>query len=220
MRLFLDSANIEEVREVVGWGIISGVTTNPSLMAQGGGKDFRDHIREIAGLVTGPVSAEVVRRDVEGMVAEARELAAWASNVVVKIPIDEEGVAATARLSRLGVKTNLTLCFSTNQALLAAQVGATYVSPFVGRLDDVGQDGMALVAEIVDIYRRYGIATQVIAASIRHPEHCVQAAKAGANIATVPFRVLRQMFRHPLTELGIEQFLKDWAQWQAQGTWV
>ncbi len=210
MRIFLDTANLQEIREAARMGVISGVTTNPSLLAKEKGADFRATIQEICSLVDGPISAEVTTLDAEGMVAEARRLAGWADNVVVKVPITPAGLAATKVLTGEGIATNLTLCFSTNQAILCATVGATYVSPFVGRLDDIGHDGMQLVADIVEIYRNYSIQTQVIAASIRHPLHVVAAAKAGAHIATVPYKVLMQMVEHPLTKLGLERFLADW----------
>src|SRR3989304_35520 len=190
MRLFLDTANRDEIRRAVRWGVVSGVTTNPSLVAKEEGKSYRECIVEICSLVEGPVCAEVLGQEPAEMAREARELASWAPNVVVKVPITPEGLETASALSRSGVKTNLTLCFSVNQALLAAQVGATYVSPFVGRLDDIGEDGMALVAEVVSIFNRYSIPTQVIAASLRHPMHCLAAARAGAPIATVPYQVL------------------------------
>ena len=209
MRLFLDTASIEECRAAAKLGVISGVTTNPSLWAQAGGGNYREIILEIAGIIDGPISAECLSRDVEGLVEEARRIAAWHPNVVVKIPIDEAGLQAISRLSKEGVKTNTTLVFSTNQALLAAQAGATYVSPFVGRLDDVGHEGMDMVAEVVDIFDRYHFPTQVIAASLRHPRHVIEAARAGAHIATMPYAVLQGMLRHPLTDVGIERFLAD-----------
>ena len=211
MRIFLDTANLQEIRDAARMGVISGVTTNPSLMAKEKGADFRETIQEICSLVDGPISAEVTATDTEGMVVQARELAGWAANVVIKVPITKAGLAATKVLSAAGIKTNLTLCFSPNQAILCATVGATYVSPFVGRLDDIGHDGMELVADIVRIYKNYDIRTQVIAASIRHPLHVLQAARAGAHIATVPYKVLTQMVEHPLTKVGIERFLADWA---------
>ncbi|MDK2784769.1 MAG: transaldolase [Bacillota bacterium] len=211
MKLFLDSANLDEVREAASWGIISGVTTNPTLMAQAGARDFKSVIREICALVPGgPISAEVVSEDTEGMLREARELAALHPQVVIKIPMTPAGTAAVRALKAEGIRTNVTLVFSTAQALLAAAAGASFVSPFVGRLDDTGADGMTVVREIVSIYRTYGYPTEVIAASIRHPRHVVEAALAGAHIATVPFKVLRQLFEHPLTKQGIERFLADW----------
>lgn len=210
MQLFLDTANIEEIRQCARMGVISGVTTNPSLMAKETGADFRETIQVITGIVKGPVSAEVLGTDAETMIKEAREIAAWSEHVVIKIPITQAGLEATSYLSKQGVKTNLTLCFSPNQALLAALAGATYVSPFVGRLDDIGHDGMQLVSEIVEIFEIHDLATNVIAASIRHPLHCVAAAKAGAHIATVPYKVLLQMIQHPLTDSGIQRFQEDW----------
>ena len=209
MRLFLDTASIEECRAAAKLGVISGVTTNPSLWARAGGGNYREIVLEIAGIIDGPISAECLSRDVEGLVEEARRIAGWHPNVVVKIPIDEVGLEAISRLSKEGVKINTTLVFSTNQALLAAQAGATYVSPFVGRLDDVGHDGMDMVAEVVDIFDRYHFPTQVIAASLRHPRHVIEAARAGAHIATIPYVVLQGMLRHPLTDVGIQRFLAD-----------
>lgn len=211
MRLFLDTANIEHIRHGVELGIITGVTTNPSLVSKEGKTDYKKLIKEICAIVPGPVSTEVLSQDASGMVAEAREVASWAENIAVKIPATLQGVQATAALSKEGIKVNFTLCFSVNQALLAAAAGAAFVSPFVGRLDDIGEDGMGLVREIVQIYRGYPeIKTEVIAASIRHPRHCVEAAKAGAHIATVPYSVLMQMVQHPLTDIGVRRFLEDW----------
>ncbi len=212
MRIFLDTANIDEIREAVALGVISGVTTNPSLVAREATADYESVVKAICELVDGSVSAEVLAEDAEGMVAEARVKASWAPNVTVKVPITAAGLKATSILSKEDIEMNLTLCFSANQALLAARAGASYVSPFVGRLDDIGEDGMALVADIVDIYAYYGIDTEVIAASIRGPLHCVAAAKAGADIVTVPYKVLLQMIQHPLTDIGIERFLSDWRQ--------
>ena len=209
LEIFIDTANLEEIRQAWEWGVISGVTTNPSLVAREG-RDLRQVVREIASIVNGPISAEVMSLDRVDMVEEARELASIHPNVVIKIPITEEGLPAIKQLSREGVPTNCTLIFSANQALLAARAGATYVSPFVGRLDDVGQDGMLLVEEIVDILTRHELNTRVIAASIRHPLHVTQAARLGAHIATVPFGVIRQMIKHPLTDIGITRFLADW----------
>lgn len=210
MQLFIDTADITEIEKAVDWGIISGVTTNPTLVSVQGRVDFKGHIQRICELVQGPVSAEVVSLDAENMLKEAREIATWSPHVVVKVPMTSEGMKATKVLSREGIKTNVTLVFSSNQALLAALAGATYVSPFVGRLDDAGQNGMAVVAEIVHVFRQYGYSTKVLAASIRHPMHCVEAAKAGSDVATLPFKVLQQMFKHPLTDVGIERFLADW----------
>ncbi|MGO0123413.1 fructose-6-phosphate aldolase [Desulfothermobacter acidiphilus] len=209
MKLYLDTANLEEIRTAVSWGVIHGVTTNPSLVAREG-RDFPSLVKEIAELVGGPVSAEVISTEAGGMVAEAEKLSCLHPNVVIKIPITPEGLKAVKALKARGIKTNVTLVFSTNQALLASLAGASYVSPFVGRLDDIGQDGMALVAEIAEVFSLHGLPTEIIAASIRHPMHVVAAARAGAHIATVPFRVLEQMVRHPLTDIGIERFLADW----------
>jgi transaldolase len=212
MRLFLDTANIEQIRSAAELGVISGVTTNPSLVAREGRVDYRTRILEISSIINGPISAEVIAQDAKGMIEEAREIASWSPQVVVKIPITAEGLRAISVLAREKIKVNLTLCFSLNQALLGALAGATYVSPFVGRLDDIGHDGMELVAEIVKLFQYYQFSTQLIAASIRHPRHCVAAAKAGAHIATVPYPVLMQMIQHPLTTSGIARFLEDWKQ--------
>jgi transaldolase len=209
MRLFLDTASVDEIRAAAKLGVISGVTTNPTLWAKAGGGDYRNIVLEICDIVDGPISAECLSREVEGLVEEARRVASWHPNVVVKIPIDAVGLEATSRLSKEGVKVNMTLVFSANQALLAAQVGATYISPFVGRLDDVGHRGMAVVEETVQILERYHLPNQVIAASLRHPLHVIEAAKAGAHIATMPYGVLMGMLRHPLTDVGIERFLAD-----------
>jgi transaldolase len=210
MRIFLDTANIDEIRRAAKLGIISGVTTNPSLMAKENSTNLKEVIKEITSIVDGPISAEVLSSDAKGIIEEARQISSWSRNAVVKVPISAAGLEATSALSREGIATNLTLCFSVNQALLAARAGATYVSPFVGRLDDIGHDGIELVADIVKVFRYYEFTTQVIAASIRHPLHCVAAAKAGAHIATVPFRVLMQMIEHPLTEKGMALFAADW----------
>lgn len=210
MKIFLDTANIEDIKEGVKLGVISGVTTNPTLVAREGKRDYEFVVKEICSLVDGPVSAEVVVEGVEQMVAQAREIAAWAPNVVIKIPSTDEGLKATSILAKEGIEVNMTLCFSVNQALLAALAGAAYVSPFVGRLDDIGSDGMQLVWDIIEMYELYGYDTEVIAASIRHPQHCVEAAKAGAHIATVPYNVLKQMIKHPLTDVGIDRFMDDW----------
>jgi transaldolase len=210
MRIFLDTANIEQIRQGVRWGVVSGVTTNPTLVAAEGQKDYKSVVMEICSIVDGPVSAEVVVEGVDAMLAQARDIAKWHKNVVVKIPATPEGLEVTSKLSKEGIKVNMTLCFSANQALLGALAGAAFISPFVGRLDDIGQDGMALVRDIMDIYKEYDFDTEVIAASIRHPLHCVTAAQAGADIATVPFKVLEQMMKHPLTEAGNARFLADW----------
>jgi transaldolase len=209
MRLFLDTANVAEIRQAVEWGVIDGVTTNPSLAAQEK-EDFAVILPQICRLVNGPISAEVIALDYEGIVKEARQLAEIHENVVVKIPVTPEGLRAVKTLSGEEIKTNVTLVFSSNQALLAARAGATYVSPFLGRLDDIGHDGVELVEEIVALFELHDIETEVIAASIRHTAHIPAVALAGAHIATVPFKVLRQMFNHPLTDQGIERFLADW----------
>ncbi|MDO6355803.1 fructose-6-phosphate aldolase [Caloramator sp. CAR-1] len=209
MKLFIDTANVNEIREANSWGVICGVTTNPSLIAKEG-RDFVEVVKEITDIVDGPISAEVISLDHEGMIKEAKELAKIHKNIVIKIPMTIEGLKAVKVLSKEGIKTNVTLIFSSAQALLAAKAGATYVSPFLGRLDDIGQDGMYLIEEIVRIFDNYGIETEIIAASIRHPIHVEKAALAGAHIATVPFKVLEQMTKHPLTDIGIERFLKDW----------
>ncbi len=210
MRIFLDTANIGQIRQGVKWGVISGITTNPTLVAAEGLKDYRSVVQEICSIVDGPVSAEVTVEGVDAMLAQARDIAKWHENVVVKIPATPEGLEVTAKLAAEGIKVNMTLCFSANQALLGALAGAAFISPFVGRLDDIGQDGMVLVKEIMDIYKEYDFETEVIAASIRHPMHCIAAAKAGSDIATVPFKVLEQMMKHPLTEAGNARFLADW----------
>jgi len=217
MRLFLDTANIDEIRHGVQMGILAGVTTNPSLMAKEKGVTYRDRVVEICEAVKGPVSAECVSRDLKELLAEARDVAAWHPYVVVKIPIDETGLEATSVLSREGIKINMTLVFSANQALLAATAGATFVSPFVGRIDDAGQDGMEVVRESVEIFDRYHLPAQVLAASLRHPRHVIEAAKAGAPIATVPYAVLKAMVKHPLTDTGIERFLADSKSYQREG---
>lgn len=211
MKIFIDTANIEEIRDIYQLGILDGVTTNPSLIAKESGRDFKEIIAEISSLVPGPISVEVISLDTEGMVREAEELAKISENIVIKIPMTKEGLAATSILSSKGIKTNVTLIFSANQALLAANAGATYVSPFVGRLDDIGMDGMELVREIMQIFDTYGIETEVIAASIRHPQHALMAALAGSDIATIPYKVLLQMMKHPMTDKGIESFMADWS---------
>ena len=213
MEIFLDTANLDEIHQALRLGVISGVTTNPSLAAQegiGDLADYRDAVQEIARLVDGPISAEVLASDYEGMVLEAREIAAWAPNVVAKIPSTLEGFEAMSTLSQEGIRINQTLCFSVNQAILGARAGASFVSPFVGRLDDAGHDGMQVVADIVEIFNRYQISTKVLAASIRHPLHCVAAAKVGAPVVTILLKVLRQMAGHPLTDVGMARFSEDW----------
>lgn len=209
MQFFLDSANLDEITQAWNMGVIAGVTTNPSLVAKEG-KEFHQLLKELVQVVDGPISAEVIALDKEGMLKEARELAAMHSNIVVKIPMTEEGLKAVKTLSTEGIKTNVTLIFSAVQALLAARAGATYVSPFMGRLDDIGENGLLLVDEICDIFGVHTLDTKVIAASVRHPVHVTEAAKLGADYVTVPFNVLRQLFKHPLTEAGIEKFMTDW----------
>lgn len=209
MKFFIDSAAIDEIREAQSLGILDGVTTNPSLVAKEG-RNFRQLLDEILEIVDGPVSAEVVATDTDGILREGRELAAIHPNIVVKVPLIREGIKAVRIFSSEGIKTNVTLCFSPTQALLAAKAGATYISPFVGRLDDISHDGMELIRQIVTIYGNYGYATQVLAASIRHPLHVVDSAMAGADVATIPFKVIDMMFRHPLTDRGLEAFLGDW----------
>lgn len=210
MKIYIDTANLEEIREAASWGILSGVTTNPSLIAKEG-RDFKTVVREITEIVDGSISAEVLSDDAEGMVAEARELCEIHPNVTVKIPITEEGLKAVSVLSKEGIRTNVTLIFSANQALLAARAGASYVSPFVGRLDDIANDGVQVVSDIAEIFAVFDIDTEIIAASIRTPMHVLECAKAGADIATIPFGVLKKMFQHPLTDRGLEQFKADWA---------
>ena len=213
MKFFLDTANIEEIAEINRWGVLDGVTTNPSLAGKEG-KDFESMIAEIAAEVDGDVSAEVVSVEADEMVEEGRKLAAIADNVVVKVPLIPEGLTATKRLTAEGIRTNVTLCFSPTQAMLAAKAGATYVSPFLGRLDDISMNGMGLLAEITEIFRVQGFETQVLAASLRHPMHVVDAALAGAHVGTMPASVFRQMVKHPLTDAGLERFLADWQAYQ------
>ncbi len=214
MRIFLDTANIEQIRQSAKLGIISGVTTNPTLVAKESTADYETVIKTICSIITGPetsVSAEVLAEDTQSMIEEARIKASWAPNVAVKIPCTAAGLEAISTLSKEKIKINMTLCFSVNQALLGALAGATYISVFVGRLDDAGHDGMQIVRDVVEVFNNYkNLETQVIAASIRHPLHCVTAARAGAHIATVPYNVLMQMINHPLTDLGISRFLADW----------
>ncbi len=209
MKLFIDTANVAEIREANDWGVICGVTTNPSLIAKEG-RDFVEVVKEITTIVDGPISAEVISLEHEGMVKEARELAKIHKNIIIKIPMTEEGLKAVKILHAEGIRTNVTLIFSAAQALLAARAGATFVSPFMGRVDDVGNQGLDLIDDIVTIFQNFGIETEIIAASIRHPMHVVEAAKLGCDIATVPYKVLKQMFNHPLTDIGIQKFLKDW----------
>ena len=216
MKIFLDTANLREIEEVASWGILSGVTTNPTLMAREEGADFEETVKKIASLVDGPISAETVSEDADGMVKEGMRFAAWHPNVVVKVPSTIEGLKAIAWLKREGIRTNVTLCFNANQALLAARAGAFVVSPFVGRLDDISEPGVELIQEIAEVFGMDPeIDTQILAASIRHPRHIIEAAKAGADIATIPFSVLQQSMKHPLTEAGIERFLDDWRKREA-----
>ena len=209
MKFFIDTADIDEIRDAASLGILDGVTTNPSLIAKEG-RDFHTVLKEIVSLVNGPISAEVTAIDLEGMLDQAHTLAAIHPNIVVKLPLITEGLRACKRLSDKGVKTNVTLCFSASQALLAAKAGATYVSPFIGRLDDISEDGMELIHTIRVIYDNYGFETQILAASIRHPMHIVQAALAGADVATIPHKVIGQLVKHPLTDIGLAKFLADW----------
>jgi len=210
MRIFLDTANIEHIKAAAKLGVISGVTTNPSLIAKEMHMDYKAAMKTICGIVDGPVSVEVIAEDVKGMVEDARKAVEIAPNVIVKVPCTASGLEVTSIVSKEGINVNMTLMFSANQGLLAALAGAAYVSPFVGRLDDIGHDGMEVVRDLVGIYKNYELNTQVIAASIRHPMHCVAAAKAGAHIATIPYNVLMQMIAHPLTDIGIAKFMADW----------
>jgi transaldolase len=209
MKLFLDTANVGEIQEVASLGILDGVTTNPSLVAKER-RDFKELVKEICSIVHGPVSAEVVATDLQGMLAEARDLAKIHDNIVVKIPLIREGLKAVKRLKAEGIRVNVTLCFSATQALLAAKAGAYFISPFVGRLDDISHSGMDLIKDIVTIYHNYDFETQVLVASIRHPLHVLEAAKMGADISSMPFKVFEQLVKHPLTDIGLERFLEDW----------
>lgn len=209
MKIFIDTANVDEIRKANELGVICGVTTNPSLIAKEG-RDLSEVVQEICSIVDGPISAEVISLVAEQMVVEAEELAKIHKNIIVKIPMTEDGLKATKILTAKGIKTNVTLVFSANQALLAALAGATYVSPFLGRLDDIGQDGMELIEDIVQIFANYNLTTQIISASIRHPMHVIWAAKAGSQVATIPYKVIQQMIKHPLTDIGIDKFLADW----------
>jgi transaldolase len=210
MKFFIDTANLKEIREAAEMGLIDGVTTNPSLISKEGNVEFKQHVAAICEIVQGDVSVEVTSLDTEGMLREGREYAKIAPNVVVKCPLTIDGLKATRRLTDEGTKVNVTLCFSAAQAILAAKAGAAYISPFLGRLDDVGQNGLALLAEIVEIYDNYEWKTEVLAASIRHPIHVIEAARMGAHVATLPFKVIEQLVRHPLTDKGLDQFLADW----------
>jgi len=209
MKFFIDTANVKEIRDAASLGILDGVTTNPSLVAKEG-KDFHRVLREIVSIVNGPISAEVTAMDRDGMVTEGRELAAIHPNIVIKLPLTAEGLRACKVLSQEEIKTNVTLCFSPSQALLAAKAGATYISPFIGRLDDISHDGMELIGMIRTIYDNYGFETEILAASLRHPRHVVESALAGADVATIPHKVIKQLIHHPLTDLGLEKFMADW----------
>ena len=210
MRIILDTANIDQIRQGVKMGVVSGVTTNPSLVSKEGLADYKAVVKEICSIIPDPVSVEVLTEEAQAMIKQARDISTWAPNVVIKIPATTDGLGVTSALAKEGIKVNFTLCFSLNQAILGALAGATYVSPFVGRLDDIGHNGMELVRDIVDVFTHYQLPTQVIAASLRHPQHCVAAAKARAHIATVPYKVLMQMLHHPLTDIGVANFLSDW----------
>jgi len=211
MKIFIDTANLDEIKEAAELGVLDGVTTNPSLVAKEKYDiSFKELIREICKVVPGPVSAEVVSTDVEGMMNEAHDLAKIANNVVIKIPLLKDGLKAVRRLKSEGIKTNVTLCFSPNQALLAAKAGASFISPFIGRLDDISQEGMELIEQILTIYRNYDFKTEVLVASVRHPMHVAQAAMLGADIVTMPFKVIDQLIKHPLTDIGLQKFLSDW----------
>lgn len=209
MKLFIDTANVDEIKEIAEWGVVDGVTTNPSLIAKEK-RDFKEVVTEITGIVDGPISAEVVSLKHDEMIEEAKELAKIHKNIIIKVPMTEEGLIAVKELHAMGIKTNVTLVFTSTQALLAAKAGASYVSPFLGRLDDISTNGLNLIEEIMDIFNNYSYDTEVIAASIRHPMHVVECARLGCDIATVPYKVFKQMLHHPLTDSGIERFLKDW----------
>ena len=209
MKFFIDTANIKEIREAAEMGVLDGVTTNPTLVSKEG-RPFKEGVLDILGIVNGPVSVEVTAVDKEGMLKQGNEFAGWHKNVVVKLPTTREGVKACKDLAGKGIKINMTLCFSASQALLVAKAGASYVSPFVGRLDDISTNGVALIRDIVQIYKNYGFQTQILAASLRHPMHVVECALAGAHVGTMPFKVLEMLFNHPLTDKGLAQFLKDW----------
>jgi len=216
MKIFVDTADVKVIRELAEMGVIDGVTTNPSLVAKQG-KNFTEMLKEVVKIVDGPISAETVSLDAKGMLREAEELAKIHKNIVIKVVNTPEGLKAVKELTKRGIKTNVTLTFSANQALLAAKAGATYVSPFIGRLDDIGEDGMQLIRDIVQIYRNYDFKTQVLVASIRHPMHILEAAKIGADVATVPPEIIYKMFQHPLTDIGIKKFLEDWEKVKKEG---
>jgi transaldolase len=209
MKIFIDTANIDEIKKANDWGVIDGVTTNPTLVAKEH-RNFNDVVREIIRIVDGPISLEVVSFQSDEMVKEAVEMSGWSKNIVIKIPMTPEGLKAVKIMSAKGIKTNVTLVFSVNQAILAAKAGATYVSPFVGRLDDIGHDGMQVVRDMVTVFNLYHFKTEIIVASVRHPQHVIEAAKAGAHVATIPFMVIEKMFSHPLTDAGLNTFLSDW----------
>ena len=217
MEFVLDTADVDEIREIAAWGILDGVTTNPSLIKKSG-RDFKEVVREIAGICSGPISAEVTAMNTQGMLEQARQLKSeLPENVIIKIPCTPEGLAATKVLTEEGVDTNVTLIFSASQALMAAKAGATYVSPFIGRIDDTGHDGMNLIAEIMETWEKYDISTKVLAASIRHPTHVLQCMQLGAHTATMPAKIFRQLMKHPLTDKGLEGFMRDWAEVEAAG---
>ena len=211
MQFFLDTANLNEIREAASFGFADGVTTNPSLIAKEGNVDFKQHIAAICEIVKGPVSAEVTSQDVDGMIREGLEYSKIAPNVVIKCPLTRDGLKATRHLADQGIRVNVTLCFSPAQAILAAKAGASFISPFIGRLDDIGENGLELLQTIIEVYHNYSWKTEVLAASLRHPIHVIEAARMGADIATIPFKVIDQLFNHPLTDKGQAQFLADWA---------
>ncbi|MGN7469231.1 fructose-6-phosphate aldolase [Brevibacillus sp. SAFN-007a] len=213
MRFLIDTANVEEIREIHEWGVLAGVTTNPSLVAKEG-RDFIETLKEIIDIVDGPISAEVISTDAKGMIEEGEKLASLSKNIVIKLPMTAEGLKATKYFAKRKIRTNVTLVFSANQALLAARAGASFVSPFLGRLDDIGQDGMQLIEDIAEIFSVHGIDTEIIAASVRHPVHVTEAARRGAHYATIPAKVFKQLIAHPLTDSGLEKFLADWASMQ------
>ncbi len=215
MKFFIDSANINEIKEAASLGVLDGVTTNPSLVAKEG-RDFRTLLNEICAIVDGPISAEVVSTDFDGMMKEGRDLAKIHKNIVVKVPLIKEGLKAVKALKSEGIRTNVTLCFSPNQALMAAKAGAYFISPFIGRLDDISTSGMDLIKQIITIYKNYNFQTEVLVASVRHPLHVVEAAMIGAHICTIPFKVIDQLIKHPLTDLGLERFLADWKKSQTK----
>lgn len=217
MKFFIDTADLDEIREANAMGVLDGVTTNPSLMKKAGGADFHEHIFRICEIVDGDVSAEVTAVDYDGIMEEGRTLAGIHKNVVVKVPLIMDGIKALKSFKEQGIRTNCTLCFSSTQALIAAKAGATYISPFMGRVDDISWDGLQLVADIVEIYSNYGFETQVLAASIRHPMHVARCAQIGVDVATMPLAVISSLLKHPLTDNGLEKFLADWADYQAEG---